>query len=317
VIVIRQLIMQNLKRLLIQLFTVSLVIASNLSAMEKESSPTETQNEKESLLPFSVANKALEQHASSDEIHWVDVNSQKHLLLIHNAKGRKERGHVLLLHAQGENADHSRLIQPLAKQLTRLGWKVFSPNIAVEDYFVEEKKPENISTQNNNSENKQNNNKKEELAENPRDNSSLFYFESIEKYQEYYINLCKAIFEQSEITKRPLMIIANQHSAYWSIPCLNLANGITPIIFLQPELPLGVTNNLDELFSQQTSPLFSFRISNTKKDPFTKSFAKRLWRAKSQRFNVGMLQTQTLDRENTSIARTITGWIEKQRKKNR
>jgi len=309
--------MQNLKCFFIPLFIFSLGLASNLSAMENESNITETKSNKASPLPFSVANEPLKEITSSDEAQWIDVASNRHLLLIHNAKGRKERGHLLLLHAQGENADHSRLIQPLAKQLTRLGWKVFSPNIAVEDYFVEEIKAENSLTQNNESKEKQNNNQEQPSKEAYDDNTSLFTFESKEKYQQYYTDLCKAIFEQSDITEQPLIIVANQHSAYWSIPCLNLADGITPIIFLQPELPLGITNDLDDLFAQQTNPLFSFRVSNTKNDPFTKSFAKRLWRANSQRFNVGMLPAQKLNEEDTSLARTITGWIDKLRKKNR
>jgi len=307
--------MQNSKCFVPLLFTLCLTQSFNLSAMENEPPPTQTQTNKGLSLSFSVANEPLEQNASSDETQWIDVDSNRHLLLIHNAKGRKERGHVLLLHTQGENADHPRLVQPLAKQLTRLGWKVFAPNIAAEDYFVESTKTENAETQNNNSENKQDNNEKGNSTEIPKENKSSFAFESKEKYQEYYTNLCKAIFDQSEITKQPLILIANQNSAYWSIPCLSITKELTPIIFLQAELPLGIAKNLDEIFAQQTSPLFSFRVSHDKKDPFTKSFEKRLWQAKNQRFNVGMLQSQKLDIENVSIARTITGWIEKQRKK--
>ena len=82
---------------------------------------------------------------------------------------------------------------------------------------------------------------------------------------------------------------------------------------LSPELPKDVPEKIESLFESQTSPLYSFNPNYKSKDSFTEAFEKRIWRAKNQRFNVGMLPDDKLDIENISVAKTITGWIEQQR----
>ncbi len=274
---------------------------------------------------FSVSLSSLKQNTSADELLWIDVDEHQHLILKHQTNGRKQRGNVLLLHTQGENADHIRLIQPLSKQLTQLGWNIFIPNIARENF------PSDSFEQNKTS--KGNGNAAKQLSDiptlespdtaaqkndnnvQPALNSENSAFQSSRSYQDYYITLCQSILDQTELNKRPYIIIANQNAAYWSLACLNMLDDSTPIIFLHPQLPKGVVDNLAELFVKQTHSIFSFHTNIIGKDTFSKTFKKQLWHSKLQRFNIGMLAPSKLQLENTVVARSITGWIDKQRKK--
>jgi len=288
---------------------------------QSETAPTEM-TEKSSL-KYSISNQQLSQNTKADEILWVDVNSNKHLVLWHRGKSRKERGNVLLLHAQGENAEHLRIIQPLTKQLVLLGWNLFIPNIAQEDFAkpVITNKENEDTEQSGDPEKKtvptkeQESSQQQTTNETPKEEKqTIHFFKNGQGYQEYFSALYQAIFEQTEIAKLPTIIIANQNSAYWTIKSLD--NGkLTPVIFLQPQLPDGITNDLDKIFALQTNPLFSFHITSKQADVFSKSFRKRLWRSKFQRFNTGMLSSSKVQEEDSVIAKTITGWVEKQRKK--
>lgn len=310
----------------------------NLSSEENNSSSVAPESdlaiETKATIQFSVDNTVLESLAKSDETIWIDVDTNKHLVLKYRGKGKKQRGNVLLLHSKGENPNHSRLIQPLANQLVNLGWNLFIPNIVQPDYpIVSNTKKQNKNTtlveQTDSStanveENKGNNDPQtqsvktgEELKDS--NNTDLEQvtnkaFQSYSNYQDYYLKLCEAIFDQTKLSNQPMLIIANQKAAYWSLPCLKLTKNETPIIFLQPELPKGVKNNLEKLFSEQTNPYFYFQPDNIKNNPFTRAFEKDLWRAKYQRFNIGLLSRYKLEKEDTFVARMITGWIEKQQK---
>jgi len=280
-------------------------------------------------LTFSILLDELELNNTADEALWIDVAENKHLVLTRLANGRKERGNVLLFHSQGENADHVRLIQPLSKQMAQLGWNVFIPNIAVENFpqpsatknanqqpVLEKNSAEKISNQekiNSQEKNTENSAKKDNV---PSDLHGIsYYFNNQQAYQDYFNSLCKAVLEQTDASKKPFVIIANQNAAYWSLSCLNQISQSVPTIFLQPQLPIGVEDNLLTLFAEQKNPVFSFHIKNSLTDPFSDAFKKRVWPSEYQRLNMGMLGTTKLQAENTIIARTITGWVDKQRKK--
>ena len=313
------------------IFPLFLIIFSICDLAKSEQSQTQTKSTSESesannkpKIAFSASLDRLKQSNTADEVLWIDVGENKHLILKHRTNGRKERGNILLLHAQGENADHIRIIQPLSKQLSKLGWNIFIPSIAIEDFPISsfekhEKKQEKEAT--NDTDNIPNSEQSDKSVQNVEDkaatgsNPTNFSFENSKAYQDYFISLCQSIFKQTEVSKQPLIIIANQNAAYWSLECLNLVNRSTPTIFLQPELPQGVQDNLTELFAKQASPIFSFHIKASKKDAFSEAFKKRVWRSGFQRFNIGMLSSTKLQPENTLIARTITGWVDKQRKK--
>jgi len=298
--------------------TLGFICFLSISATKSAEPTKDDQVEKENINnpPFSVNLNSLKNRATSEETQWFNVGDDKHLLLIHRAKARKERGHVLLLHAQSENADHLRLIQPLSKQLARLGWRVYIPNIAKED-FPPPKINQKSQTVNENIDGAPNddNSSTSPTPDQITASTKEYFFKSMEIYQEYYSTLCQSILEQTDIGEKPLILIANQNSAYWSIQCLNKFSAITPIIMLEPELPKNQPIELETLFAQQTSPLFSFSESYDKKNPFSNAFEKRIWKAKNQRFNVGMLSSSKMNIEDISVAKTITGWIEKQRKK--
>jgi len=307
------------------ILVIGLLLNGSINAEEEQNLPETTPAgslEKLSV-KFSTSIELLSKNTKADDVLWIDVKSNKHLVLWHRGKGRKERGNVLLLHAQGENAEHIRLIQPLAKQLVHLGWNLFIPNIAQEDFPKpvitngEKENSDNLTdTDGKTSPEEQANTSQQETNNKTQTDSKneLFFFKNSQDYQDYFLLLYQAIFEQTEIAKLPTIIIANQNAAYWSLKCLDNKQ-LTPIVFLQPQLPDGVSNNLDDIFALQTNPLFSFHLATKNTNIFNTSFKKRLWRSKFQRFNTGMLSSSKLQEEDTVIAKTITGWVEKQRKK--
>ena len=293
---------------------------SPVFAFEEEST-TKDQVVKSSEIEisFNVSNNLLENNSDSDQQISIEVNGNEHLVLQYSSKGRKQRGNVLLLHAEGESPVNNRLIKPLAKQLSKLGWNLYVPNIAQEDYPKSDL-TRKIALETDNLQSSQetdaNKNNAQESEEKPKaiEKTKQFFFEDSVSYQNYFVSLCKAIFEQTKILEKPTLFVTNQHSAYWSIDCLQYTKEVTPIIFLAALLPHLPKNNLDEKFAEQTSPVFSFKINNSTKDPFSKAFNKQIWIATSQRTNIGMLSSTKLSIEDDSIARSITGWIEKLRK---
>ena len=273
-------------------------------------------------LSFNVSNNLLEKHSDSEQQIRIDVNGNEHLVMQYPSKGRKQRGNVLLLHAEGESPVNNRLIQPLAKQLSKLGWKLYIPNIAREDYPKLDL-ARNIDPGADNLKGTQetktdkNSSKESESTTTTGKEIERYFFEDSITYQNYFVSLCKAIFEQTTILEQPTLLIANQHSAYWSIDCLQHTNEATPIVFLAALLPNLPKNDLDEKFTKQTSSVFSFKLNSSLKDHFSKAFNKQNWISKSQRSNIGMLSSTKLSIEDDSIARSVTGWIEKLRKNNR
>ncbi len=270
-------------------------------------------------ISFNVNNDLLKNNSDSDQQILIDVNGNEHLVLQYASEGRTQRGNILLLHAEGESPVNNRLIEPLAKQLSKLGWNLYVPNIAQENY-PQPDLPENTdsatddlkNTQENDAE--KDNTKESASLSNASDETRRYFFEDSISYQNYFVNLCKAIFAQTKILDQPTVLIANQHSAYWSIDCLQHTHQATPIVFLAALLPKLPKNDLVGKFTKQTNPIFSFKLNSSTKDHFSKAFNRRIWISNSQRSNIGMLSPTRLSIDNDSIARSITGWIEKLRK---
>ncbi|MCF6194913.1 MAG: DUF3530 family protein, partial [Kangiellaceae bacterium] len=82
----------------------------------------QTVDSSEIQISFNVSNNLLENNSDSDQQIRIDVTGNEHLVMQYSSQGRKQRGSVLLLHAEGESSVNNRLIQPLAKQLSQLGW---------------------------------------------------------------------------------------------------------------------------------------------------------------------------------------------------
>lgn len=311
--------MKTTKICLLFLFLFVVSASNQLNAEEAPQIQQPPLDETVSSMVFSVSIEKLAETASADEVLWFDTNTDKHLLLKHRTKGRKERGNILLLHAQSENADHTRLIQPFARQLSRLGWNIFIPNIAKEDFpknaSLKDIEPETKSQDNKNNSEELKSEQEGEILNQSKEDLKQYTFSSSQEYQNYYVKLCQAILEQTDISKAPLVIIANQNAAYWALECIKFLNKQTPVVLLQPQLPKGIKDNLSEIFAAQSNPIFSFHPDSEKNGTFTKTFKKRLWRSRFQRFNVGMLSSTNLQEEDSRVAKTITGWVEKQRKK--
>ena len=260
---------------------------------------------------FISSSKKIAELSNADESLWIDLKDHKNLVLKYITRHTKKRGNILILHAQGESAVHKRLIHPLTKQLLTLGWNIFIPNIMNESFpikdiskkIIDGIKPDEIESDNSKANN--------EIESAPTVNN--YSFKDIKAYQSYFNNLCTSIFEQTKILELPLLIIANQNSAYWSIDCLKLANTITPVVFLQPEAPIGTTSNLKSIFAKQSVPFFSFVPAN-KSSPFSEMLKQGYWLSKSQKFNGRLVSNLKLDEQNYELAKSITGWVERQRK---
>lgn len=259
------------------------------------------------------------------------------LILKHNAKSRIKRGNALFLHTNGESANHRRIVRPLAIQLSQLGWNIFIPNIAREDFtkpkfgnkrviFETALKNANsvvktsINTENPLEDKTQlNNSKSDDTNETPLDetkkspaSNNQYYFETTDAYQNYIIDICKIIESDPQWTQQPRILILNQTSSYWGLGCL--ADNIMPTIFLNPELPLGVKNNLEDIFSKQSSSFYVFHsrlTANTKMSSFSKALSSNQWRSENQRYSQGILPNGNMNIEDTRLAKRITGWAEK------
>lgn len=285
---------------LISMINTSVCEESNTTQTEAEIDDTNSS----AVIQYNVSNEALLKKATFDRKINITVEENKHIVLQYFSRGRKQRGQVIFLHAEGESPVNTRLVQPLTSQLMDLGWTIYLPNIAVEDY----PKPQKAETD-----------KKKDTATSPNSeksaNTEISYFKDHVAYQKYYSQLCQAVLKQIETNKQPTIIVANQNSAYWSIDCLTETDLVSAVVFLSPSLPELSKNDLDEKFSKQSLPLFSFKTNHQTSDPFRKAFNKGNWQSSFHRFNIGMLPNVRLNIEDHSIARTVTGWLEKQANK--
>ena len=303
-----------------------------LNKNSSEPSNLNSSNFKPLALSFFIDNQSLiedVQYDSRVNQSKIETLSDGQLLILkHNAKNRKKRGHVLFLHTNGESANHLRIIRPLSIQLSQLGWNVFIPNIAKEDFvkpkFGTKRKTFKASVPSVDS-SEQNLNKEKIPLNSISDNATTekeaiksklqkisHYFDSTRKYQDYVKEICDKIFSDPEWMKQPRILILNQSSSYWGLSCLD--NVRMPTIFLDPQLPLGVKNDLTDIFSKQSSSFYVFysqSTAKTKMASFTKALSSNRWRSKSQRYSQGVLPRGNLNIEDTGLAKRITGWAEK------
>lgn len=313
-----------MKRLLL-IFTTVLLLFVEVAHSEEENIQPEDIKETElkdpidknnELARFISSSEKISQISNANENIWVDVKEHKNLVLKHVTQYKNKRGNVLIFHAQGENALHTRLIQPLTKQLLTLGWNVFIPNIMKESFPKKVDIPiqvENIETENlqDTANVKKDEQSVDKVGNAP--NKTKYTFENLQEYQVYFNDLCSGIFDQTKILDHPLLIITNQHSAYWSIECLKLAKSVIPVVFLQPESPLETNSQLKNIFLEQSAPFFSFAPIN-KNSHFSKMLKQGFWLSKSQRFNERLVSNLKLEEQNYELAKKITGWVESQRK---
>lgn len=239
----------------------------------------------------------ISENNQADETIWLTVGNQKVLALKHWAKGKKFRGNAILLHAKEENPAHQRIIQPLAIQLSQLGWQVFIPSLPVEDFS------NTINAH------------KNKITQSLPLNKSPAFFANPAAYQQHVQQTLSQLFSQIQPETGTLLLIANQNSAYWILDGLKNSTDIKQVVLLDPQVPEKVKTDVNKQISGQTLPIYAFICNEFKSQFFLEGFDRQLWRSKFLRINRSMLTNNSIVVENNLIAKTITGWIETQKKK--
>ena len=319
------------RRYKLVLFFYALLSASSGTLMAAEETQTEvsprSEPEKNSPKPgfdFSVDLKALALQHSADDKSWIECGGEQHLLLSHLAKGRRLRGNVLLFPAQGDSPDDLHLAQPLARQLSDIGWQVFVVSVARADFpivKVSQQSSELASEDVAEDVAGEGDNKSIESAEKGTDQGQIkgvnadlpgAKFTNAAEYQSYFCDLLKNTIEGSTLQQTPLVIIGAQQNAYWMLQCVGSHSEIKDLVLLDPEIPESIDANLRSLFEAQTLPVFVFADGDESISPFVEAFRRKYWRSNNIRINRGTLERSGLAIEDNRIARAITGWIESQ-----
>ena len=294
-----------------------------------EDSPQNSNVAEEITPEFNVELEELIQVTRANESFWLDIGTQKTLVLKYWARGRVTRGNLILLHAQGEHADHPRVVHPLARQLSEQGWHVYIPNLAIEDYprmmkveseqldiansenDINQVQASNEPTNNPNDSNKDDPDK-ENIETEP---TNLHFFGNEFEYQNFVNQTMSQLITNIQPKFSNLMVVANQNSGYWVLDSLKTNSEITQIVLIEPQIPLNITNDLENAFSDQNLPVFTFIENEPENSSFIRAFDRQLWRSSSQRINRGHFSNQGIPLENTQISKLITGWVMSLQKK--
>lgn len=271
---------------------------------------------------YSANLNALEQESSANESFWLDINEHKTLVLKHWARGKVLRGDLILLHAQSENADHSRLIKPLAKHFSHRGWHVYIPNLPIEDYpelkqvnldmsanlasndqaTVENRNEQNATDETTPTE--ESNETNEQIPSKPD-----YFFETEESYQQFITQLINNLSSNIQPKSENLLVIANQNSGFWVLESTKTNSNFDQLALLQPQLPLNIESNLENHFNGQTLPVFAFFEDIESESVYLDAFVRQLWRSPFQRINRGTFSNRGIEEENPQIAKLIIGWV--------
>ena len=306
-------------KLKIRLIGIFLISSINYSVQAEENqTDKQTNTETEKLnAPWPVDLTELSKNNSADEFIWSEVNGEKLLTLKYWAKGRKFRGNALLVPAQGENADHPRMMKPLASQLSSLGWQVFVPNLPIEDYPIEITQEESNSEQNDSAQQQDAKQKPETDSDTSKENKNselITYFNQVNDYQSFINEGLRQIVASAQPKAENFLLIGNQNSAYWILESTKQLTDIHQVILLEPTLPKMIQQDLKSSFQGQYLPIYTFIQSDTESSIFTRAFSLQLWQSNYQRLNRGLINNKQLEIEDVRLAKTITGWIESMKK---
>jgi hypothetical protein len=289
---------------------------------ESESEPEPTvEQDIAPVITWSVDLERLSKNNSGNEFFWMDINNEKILVIKYFAKGRKKRGNIIMMHAQGENPDHPRITQPLATQLSQLGWQVFVPTLPIEDYPVTPDiiapaaEPDN-STQSNDAEQNatQTNTSETATTESDVPTKKASFFADTSSYQEFINQCLLKLIEQVTPKSENLVLIGNKNSAYWILSSTKIQSDLRQVVLLDPELPKMVENDLTTSFQGQFLPIHSFMQNDTKFNAFSQAFEKQLWLSSFKRINQGLVTNRKIEIEDIRIAKAITGWVDSLKK---
>lgn len=257
---------------------------------------------------WSIQQDLQEKDNSANTSFWIDVSNEKVLVLMHRARGRLFRGNVILLHAQQENANHPKVIQPLAFQLTQLGWQVFIPNLPLENFPIKAKSSIDSKKINKQANSKQN----QQQSSKPK---KKYFFQSSDAYQTHINQTILKVIAHLESKTGDLVLIGNKNTAYWLLDSTKGTNDIQKVVLIDPQLPKQVNIDLETQFKSQLLPVYTFIKNNHSSTKFLDLFEQKLWKSKFQRLNRNLITHQSILIEDNRIAKSITGWIENQKKK--
>lgn len=313
-------------------FLISLIL--NYSSVDAEEAETNTENSNTQIesqppsVPWPMAQERIEKDNNADTSFWIEIDDNQSLLLQYRKKNPKLRGNIIFLHAQGENATHSRITSPLAQQLSRLGWDVFIPNLPMEDFPSPTtqsnsettnnspiEQPDNQVTQSNAASNTSTNSPNtndEEASKEELPVPQKVFFNSPDDYQVFINKVINAVLQKIPSPSNQLVLIGNQHSAYWMLKSTQTIKQISQVVLINPQIPSNITPDLKSNFEQQSTPVFAFIPNNIQSSPFLDAFNQRYWRTKFFRLNRDIIETKQLHIEDTRLAKAITGWINSQ-----
>ncbi len=302
--------------LIISLFFTFPIFAFAANNSENKTNEAAAQTQPDNLptktlkMPWPLDLQKLSKDNSADETIWLEIKEEKLLVLKYWARGNKKRGNIILLPAEGENADHLRLTKPLTEQLSQLGWQVFVPTFPNEDYPIE-----NIKTANDQTIDKTNNAANSEATTQQETSPTIdsttqikHFFPSQDDYQ-LFINLAlQNVISQLQPKSVTTIIIANQNMAYWMLQQNKQISPITQVVFLDPQLPKMIKSNLKSTFEEQTLPVYTFVKNEQKSKPFISAFENNYWTSIYHRFDSRLNDSSNLNIEDIQIAKKITGW---------
>ncbi|MET1256701.1 DUF3530 family protein [Aliikangiella maris] len=294
---------------------------------------------------FSVNQNELARTTKADDQFWIDIEQTKILVLKHWMKTKKKTGNLILLHTNGENAEHLRLVYPLAHQFSQQGWEVYIPNLPLADYpsraLIKSAQPNQTDTDNSeedpatqntskNSVSTANNlvNKntslenKQTLNDSPNTSTNQMasleqnkpFFNNQEAYQEFYSLLMQNLLQKIPNENKSLLIVANENSAFWILASLPSLNQVTQISLFHPETPQNLSTDLQTQLSKQTLPYYIFIQDESKSAKFIRSLNQGLWKSEYSRIAHLPYTTSKLEIENITFSKMITGWVKSQKK---
>ncbi len=304
------------------------------SAEEQTETAAQTQNPAPVVsrpVPWSANPQQIAMENPADEVAWLDIDNEKYLVLKYWAKGKKKRGTIILLHAQGENPAHPRLIQPLARQFSHFGWQVLAPYFPDEDFEIQttqastqssfqQEQTEKTTEQSNIGKTvseattqapSQNGAESvdSQVAEDPKATDTTdHYFASIDAYQEKITLILQKTQQLNSENTLPLVIIGNQHSNYWLLDMLKQQALTTHIVMISPQIPDGVEEALKEKLTDKKQPLYLFVTDELISKPFTQALAQKTRSTPAIRINQSFLSQDHLVLENYFLVKTISGW---------
>ncbi len=317
---------------LVRYFLVFIILIFNSAALTQQSDPNlpppeaSTPEIASAKIPFVAASSDLAKDTNKDNLAWINILEEEHLVFQQNNSGRVFRGNVILFHANGENPKHQRFTYPLSTQLSELGWNTFSPNIGFPDFprkLKESKSPEqeqpsqqspseNNSPVNSEAEPTTTDDNSQSEPTTPKENSTTAkndrFFETHESFQDYFTSICQETVKLVAISKEPTIILANGEASFWALDCLKKLSPQTPIVLAQPKLPSFALENINSVLDTLDNPMFIF-TENDNKDDFVRRLTQRKSQQQKLRINQSALLTSKVNQENPNIAKLITGWV--------